>query len=96
MKLILRALAPFALLTLAACGGDDCAACAQAAADAHEQVSYENNTVNISCTSEGSTQSFSTSTDTCEATILGMEFRVNAFIKDSLTACGLSVPSQCN
>ena len=44
MKLILRALAPFALLTHAACGGDHCAACAQAAAHAHEQVSNENNT----------------------------------------------------
>lgn len=89
---ILAALLPLsAAFALTACGGDDCGACAEAAADAHSEVTYADNELEIAC--EGIT--VSTQTNTCEASAGGFTINVKEVIADGLEGCGLTVPEEC-
>lgn len=81
---------------LAACGdSDDCGACAAAAAAAHNEATFMNDELTLTCTAGGGQSSLTIGTTQCEASALGITINVTDTIRETLTECGLSVPSEC-
>ena len=97
MKAILFGLGTLAIAAaIAACGSDDCKACAEAAAAAHSQATLTGDNFKVVCTStSGVSSKVELEVAQCSGELLGVTIEVKPMIKDTLTDCGLSVPSEC-